>query len=117
MQTLNGGGVLGPLCYMYKLITIVDYKQVSYQSLQQLPVAGNAKMCVGQTQNFPTDCYSPHPQWRMGTTMPQGAINMPSTKKMSRDSPNYWCPTDVKYVMNYLLTITERGQQRPRVIR
>ena len=24
MQTLNGGGVLGPLCYMYKLITIVN---------------------------------------------------------------------------------------------
>ena len=24
MQTLNGGGVLGPLSYMYKLITIVN---------------------------------------------------------------------------------------------
>ena len=23
-----------------------------------------------------------------------------------------WCPTDVKYVMNDLLTMTERGQQR-----
>ena len=28
-------------------------------------------------------------------TMPQGAINMSSTKKMSRDSPNYWCLTDL----------------------
>ena len=23
--------------------------------------------CVKDRQNFPTDCYSPHPQWRMGT--------------------------------------------------
>ena len=38
-------------------------------------------------------------------------------KKMSRDSPYYWCPTDVKYVMNDLLTITERGQKRSRVTR
>ena len=30
-------------------------------------MAGNEKLCDGQTQNFPTDCYSPHPQWRMGT--------------------------------------------------
>ena len=29
------------------------------------------------------------------TAMPQGAINMPSTKKMCRDPPSYWCPTDL----------------------
>ena len=50
-------------------------------------------------------------------TMPQGAINKPSTKKISRDSPNYLCPNDVKIVINDLLTITERGQQRSRVTR
>ena len=33
-------------------------------------------------------------------TMPQRAINMTSTKKMNKDLPNYWCPNDVKYVMN-----------------
>ena len=50
-------------------------------------------------------------------TMPRGSINMLSTNKMRRDSPNYWCPTDAKYVINDLLAITERGQQRSRVIR
>ena len=33
-------------------------------------------------------------------TMPQGTINMPSTKKMSRDSPSYWCPTNFHNNMN-----------------
>ena len=32
-------------------------------------------------------------------TMAQGAINMPSTKKMSRDSPNYWCLTDLSNML------------------
>ena len=48
-------------------------------------------------------------------TMPQGAINMPYNKERGY-SPSYWCPT-VKYFMNDLLTITEIGQQRSRVIR
>ena len=32
-------------------------------------------------------------------TMPQGAINMPSTKKMSRHSPSYWCLTDLSNML------------------
>ena len=40
-------------------------------------------------------------------TMPQGELNVSSTKKTSRDSPNYWCTNDLS---NDLLTITERGQ-------
>ena len=32
-------------------------------------------------------------------TMPQGAINMPSTKKISRDSPNYWCLNDLSNML------------------
>ena len=42
---------------------------------------------------------------------------MLSTKKMSRDSPNYWCPTDLSNAIKDLITFTERGQQRSRVIR
>ena len=49
-------------------------------------------------------------------TIPQGAINMPPKTKLSRDSPNYWCPIDMSNI-NDLLTITEIGQQRSRVIR
>ena len=32
-------------------------------------------------------------------TMPLEAINMPSTKEMSRDLPNYWCPTDLSNML------------------
>ena len=42
MQTLNGGGVLGPLCYMYKLITIVNcYLELVYPVLFTDPKASN----------------------------------------------------------------------------
>ena len=32
-------------------------------------------------------------------TMPQGTINMLSTKKRSRDSPSYWSPTDMSNML------------------
>ena len=52
--------------------------------------------------------------------MPQGAINLPPPPphKINSDSPVYCCATDLsKYDMNDLLKITEKGQQRSRVIR
>ena len=49
---------------------------------------------------------------------PQGAINMPSTKKRSRGFVHLLVSNgSVKYVINDLLTITEIGQPRSRVIR
>ena len=43
-------------------------------------------------------------------TMPQGAINMPSIKN-EQGFAELLVSTDVKYVMNDLLTITERGNK------
>ena len=51
------------------------------------------------------------------STMPQGAININtlSTKTLKRDSPSYWCPTDLSNVlrMTYLQSQKEvhKGQE------
>ena len=33
------------------------------------------KFCDGQTENFPTDCYSPHPLWRIGPIKGQSYLD------------------------------------------
>ena len=66
-----------------------------YAKVGKLKVNNNQVMCHLSMKL--SDTFDQNPPCTL--TMPQGAINMPSTKKMSRDSPNYLSSTDLSNML------------------